>query len=74
MTTMSSTRKWNFSAGPGVLPESLIQQAQQDLWDLAGTGIQGVFHEFLDDRRGSLYHLSGCNLVDEPLVQTAYGC
>ena len=44
MTTMSTTRKWNFSAGPGVLPESLIQQAQQDLWDIAGTGIGVMEH------------------------------
>jgi phosphoserine aminotransferase len=29
----------NFSAGPGVLPESVLKQAQSDLWDLNGTGI-----------------------------------
>jgi phosphoserine aminotransferase len=29
----------NFSAGPGVLPEKVLKQAQQDLWDVNGSGI-----------------------------------
>lgn len=29
----------NFSAGPGVLPEKVLQQAQADLWDVNGSGI-----------------------------------
>lgn len=29
----------NFSAGPGVLPESVLQRAQQDLLDVNGSGI-----------------------------------
>ncbi|MBM4106017.1 MAG: 3-phosphoserine/phosphohydroxythreonine transaminase [Phycisphaerae bacterium] len=29
----------NFSAGPAVLPEEVIRQAQQDLWDVRGSGI-----------------------------------
>ncbi len=32
-------RAWNFSAGPAVLPESVLHQAREDLWDLDGTGI-----------------------------------
>lgn len=32
-------RTHNFSAGPGVLPEAVIRQAQTDLWDHDGTGI-----------------------------------
>lgn len=32
-------RTFNFSAGPGVLPEEVIRQAQSDLWDIAGSGI-----------------------------------
>lgn len=32
-------RAWNFSAGPAVLPERVLRQAQEDLWDLDGTGI-----------------------------------
>lgn len=34
----------NFSAGPGALPESVLQQAQQDLWDIAGSGIGILEH------------------------------
>ncbi|MFA6045409.1 MAG: 3-phosphoserine/phosphohydroxythreonine transaminase [Phycisphaerales bacterium] len=35
----ASGRIFNFSAGPGVLAEEVIQQAQQDLWNIAGSGI-----------------------------------
>ena len=31
--------------------------------DAAGSGVNGVLHQFLDDRRGALYHLTGCYLV-----------
>jgi len=37
-------RTYNFSAGPGVLPEEVIRQAQQDLWDIGGTGIGIMEH------------------------------
>ncbi len=37
---MSSTdRVFNFSAGPAVLPEPVIKQAQQDLWNFRGSGM-----------------------------------
>ncbi len=46
MTTMASRggarkteRVFNYSAGPGTLPEPVLRQAQNDLWDLFGTGI-----------------------------------
>lgn len=29
----------NFGAGPGILPESVLHQAQQDIWNIAGSGI-----------------------------------
>ncbi len=32
-------RALNFSAGPAVLPESVIRQAQQDLWNFDGSGM-----------------------------------
>ncbi|MEZ6233006.1 MAG: 3-phosphoserine/phosphohydroxythreonine transaminase [Phycisphaerales bacterium] len=32
-------RAFNFSAGPGVLPEPVLRQAQQDLWSIMGSGI-----------------------------------
>ncbi len=33
------SRAFNFSAGPAVLPDSVIRQAQVDLWDHNGTGL-----------------------------------
>jgi phosphoserine aminotransferase len=38
------SRIHNFSAGPGVLPESVLQRAQQDLWDVSGSGIGVAEH------------------------------
>lgn len=34
-----SDRAYNFSAGPAVLPEPVIKQAQQDLWNFRGSGM-----------------------------------
>ena len=34
-----SDRIHNFGAGPAVLPEPVLRQAQQDLWNIAGSGI-----------------------------------
>jgi len=34
-----SDRIFNFGAGPGVLPESVLKEAQRDLWNIAGSGI-----------------------------------
>ena len=39
MTTTTTGRILNFSAGPATLPEPVLQQAQQDLWNIAGSGI-----------------------------------
>ncbi|MDG2423795.1 MAG: 3-phosphoserine/phosphohydroxythreonine transaminase [Phycisphaerales bacterium] len=44
MNSTTTTRKLNFSAGPAVLPESVVRQAQEDLWDLDGTGIGLLEH------------------------------
>jgi phosphoserine aminotransferase len=38
------TRRLNFSAGPAVLPEPVLQRAQEALWDLDGTGIGILEH------------------------------
>jgi phosphoserine aminotransferase len=37
-------RIYNFSAGPAVLPEEVIKQAQQDIWDINGSGIGIMEH------------------------------
>lgn len=34
-----SDRAYNFSAGPAVLPEPVIKQAQKDLWNIFGSGM-----------------------------------
>jgi phosphoserine aminotransferase len=51
----ASGRIFNFSAGPGVLPEEVIRQAQEDLWNIpldgVGTGIGIMEHS----HRGKLF-------------------
>ena len=39
-----SDRIWNFGAGPGVLPEPVLKQAQQDIWNIAGSGMGIMEH------------------------------
>lgn len=39
-----SERVYNFSAGPAVLPEPVLRQAQQDIWDIEGSGIGIMEH------------------------------
>jgi len=43
-TTAYSGRIYNFSAGPGVLPEDVLLQAQHDLLNIGGTGMGIVEH------------------------------
>ena len=54
MTTTTSTsptdakhlgrRIFNFSAGPAVLPEEVLHQARQDIWNIADSGIGILEH------------------------------
>lgn len=46
-----TARIHNFGAGPGVLPESVLRQAQQDIWDIGGSGIGILEHS----HRGKLF-------------------
>ncbi len=39
-----SDRIFNFGAGPAVLPEPVLRKAQQDLWNIAGSGIGVAEH------------------------------
>ncbi len=41
---MTMPRIHNFSAGPAVLPEPVLKQVQQDVWDIAGSGIGIMEH------------------------------
>ena len=62
-----SDRIWNFCAGPAVLPESVLKQSQQDIWNIAGSGIgilehshRGkVFDKVLDETVAVCRELSG---------------
>ena len=38
------SRLFNFSAGPAVLPEPVLRQAQEAVWDVAGSGIGIMEH------------------------------
>lgn len=40
----STDRVFNFSAGPGCLPEEVLKQVQQDVWNIAGSGIGILEH------------------------------
>jgi phosphoserine aminotransferase len=39
-----SKRAFNFSAGPAILPEEVLREAQEAIWDLGGTGIGVLEH------------------------------
>ena len=39
-----SKRIFNFSAGPAVLPEPVLEQAREAIWDVAGSGIGIMEH------------------------------
>ena len=44
MTTTATDRIYNFSAGPGVLPDEVIHQAQADLWNIDNSGMGIMEH------------------------------
>lgn len=46
-----SSRIHNFGAGPGVLPEEVLREAQQDIWEIGGSGIGIMEHS----HRGKLF-------------------
>ncbi|HEU5170585.1 MAG TPA: 3-phosphoserine/phosphohydroxythreonine transaminase [Gemmatimonadales bacterium] len=46
-----SDRIYNFSAGPATLPEPVLKQAQQDIWNIGGSGIGVLEHS----HRGKLF-------------------
>ncbi|MFN0133969.1 MAG: 3-phosphoserine/phosphohydroxythreonine transaminase [Phycisphaerales bacterium] len=41
---MSPGRIYNFSAGPGCLPEEVLKQIQQDVWNVGGSGVGILEH------------------------------
>ncbi len=61
-SAVSKGRNFNFSAGPGVLADEVIRQAQADLWDIAGSGIGIMEHS----HRGKVF--------DKVLAETEEAC
>ena len=57
-----SDRIHNFGAGPGVLPEPVLRQAQQDIWNIGGSGIGIMEHS----HRGKLF--------DRVIVEAEQNC
>jgi phosphoserine aminotransferase len=53
-------RIFNFSAGPAVMPESVLRQAQDDLWNVAGSGIGILEHS----HRGKVFD----KIIDEAVA------
>ncbi len=51
----------NFNAGPGVLPESVLNQAQQDIWDIGGSGLGIMEHS----HRGKLFEKINAGAEEE---------
>src|SRR6185295_18880164 len=58
----SSARIFNFSAGPGCLPEEVLQQAQQDIWNIMGSGV------------GILEHSHRAKVYDKVLAEAEADC
>ncbi|MCA9292079.1 MAG: 3-phosphoserine/phosphohydroxythreonine transaminase [Phycisphaerales bacterium] len=58
--TTGSDRILNFSAGPSTLPESVLRQAQQDLWNIDGSGIGILEHS----HRGKVFD----RVIDEAVA------
>ncbi|MDG2053070.1 MAG: 3-phosphoserine/phosphohydroxythreonine transaminase [Phycisphaerales bacterium] len=49
MPVASKKRIFNFSAGPAIIPEPVIEQAQHDLWNIQESGIGIVEHSHRGD-------------------------
>jgi phosphoserine aminotransferase len=62
-----SDRCFNFSAGPAVLPEPVLERARDDLWNIGGSGAGvlehshrgGVFDRILEEAEADCLRLAG---------------
>ncbi|MEZ4321229.1 MAG: 3-phosphoserine/phosphohydroxythreonine transaminase [Myxococcota bacterium] len=76
---MSDHRIHNFSAGPGVLPETVLREAQEALWNLNGSGIgilecshrSALFEAVIESARNRLRRL--LKLSDDQEVLFLHG-
>ena len=60
--TTTGERIFNFSAGPGCLPEEVLRQAQTDLWNIGGSGV------------GILEHSHRGKVFDKVLAEAEENC
>lgn len=59
------TRKFNFSAGPGILPESVLKEVAENLFDYKGTGMSliemshrgAIFTQIIEETKASIREL-----------------
>lgn len=51
VTSTASGRIFNFSAGPGCLPETVLEQIREDVWNIGGSGIGILEHS----HRGKIF-------------------
>lgn len=66
MPSLSAERKYNFSAGPATMPESVLRQAQEDIWNLHVKGVAtGI---------GVLEHSHRGKAFDHVLAETVADC
>jgi len=71
---MPGERIYNFSAGPAILPEPVLQEAREALWNLDGTGIGvlehshrgGAFEKVVQETEAACRRLAG--IPDDYLV------
>lgn len=72
-------RVHNFSAGPGALPESVVQALQEQLWELGDTGLglvesshrSAAYMAIVEEARQRLHRLLGCD--DDQVVLFLHG-
>ncbi|MBL8746633.1 MAG: 3-phosphoserine/phosphohydroxythreonine transaminase [Phycisphaerae bacterium] len=57
----ASDRVYNFSAGPGVLPEPVLRQAQQDIWNIQNSGVGILEHS----HRGPVFDKVLAECIDD---------
>ena len=62
MTATATDRVFNFSAGPGVLPEEVLRQVQEDIWNIGGSGV------------GIMEHSHRAGTYDRILAETFADC
>ena len=74
MATQRQGQLFEWNAAAIVFHEDLADAAGHQLdGDLAGTGVQGVVHQFAHDRGRALDHLTGSDLTDQFVGQLADG-